>query len=264
MARFGRQLIGGEELASLQGIGVAFAIDSLSFALSALCLLLMNPLPAARTGEEDHPVRSVREGFAWVWREPEIRWMLVIIALANSLISGPLLVGLPVLSAQQLQGAAAFGIILSVFAGGNLVGMVLAGSLPRPSGRTFAAATVGLIAGFGLAMASFAFVTATWQALPLMGIVGAANGYMAVTFITQLQRITPEHMMGNVMGLFMFSMYGLMPLSQIIAGAVVRESLAMLFIGAGISLLAVALFAASRPEIRSLTARLDAAEPAEA
>jgi MFS family permease len=264
IAVFGQQMVAGEEFASLVGIGVAFAVDSLSFALSALCLTFMRPLPAARSGEDEQPLKAIKDGFAWVWGEPEIRWMLTIIALGNSLISGPLLVGLPVLSEQELGGAAAFGIILSVFAGGNLVGMIVAGSIPRLSGRAFAAAAVGLIGGFGIAMMGFAFVTATWQALPLMALVGAANGYMAVTFITQLQRITPERMMGSVMGLFMFSMYGLMPISQIIAGAVVSRSLTLLFVGAGVSLVAVALFALSRPEIRTLTARLDAVEPNEA
>jgi MFS family permease len=258
IAIFGQRVVGTEQMASLTGIGVAFAIDTVSFAVSALCLSLMRPLPAPETGAEQHPLQAIKEGLAWVWNEAEIRWMLIIIALANSLVSGPLLVGLPVLSNERLShGAAAFGLILSAFAAGNLVGMVVAGSVPRLSGRAFVAAAVGLIGGFGLAVISLAFVSATWEALPLMAIVGVANGYMSVTFITQLQRVTPEAMLGRMMGLFMLSMYGLMPLSQIMAGVVVRAGLEVLFIGAGISLVAVALLALARPELRSLSARLD-------
>jgi len=136
--------------------------------------------------------------------------------------------------------------------------MVIAGSIPRLSGKAFVAAAVGLIGGFGIAVGALAFVTETWQALPLLVLVGVANGYMAVTFVTQLQRVTPEVMLGRVMGVFMFSMYGLMPLSQIIAGVVVSRSLVLLFIGAGASLLGVAAFALTRPELRTLSDRLDA------
>lgn len=258
IALFGRELLAGEEVAALSGIGVAFAIDSLSFLISAACLLFMRPLPAPETGDDQRPLQSIKEGLAWVWKEPEIRWMLTIIALGNALISGPLLVGLPVLANESLQGAASFGIILSAFAGGNLVGMIIAGSIPRLSGKAFVAAAVGLIGGFGIAVGALAFVTETWQALPLLALVGVANGYMAVTFVTQLQRVTPEVMLGRVMGVFMFSMYGLMPLSQIVAGVVVSRSLLLLFIGAGASLIGVALFALTRPELRTLSDRLDA------
>lgn len=263
IAVFGRTVIGGEEVATLTGIGIALGVDALSFALSAVCLALMRPLPAAAFGEGSRPLRAIGQGLSWMWREPEIRWMLVIIACANLFVSGPLLVGLPVLANQRLAGgAAAFGLILSSFAGGNVLGMIAAGSLPRPTGRRFVMAAVTVIGGFGIAIGALAFVDQTWQALPLMALAGLGNGYMAVTFITQLQRVTPAVMLGRMMGVYMLSMYGLMPLSQAIAGAVVRVNLNAVFIGAGASLVAVALLAATRPELRALSARLDA-RPAE-
>jgi MFS family permease len=258
IATFGRTMIGGDEVASLTGIGTAFAFDAASFALSALCLALMRPLPAAEPEDEQHPLTAIREGLAWVWREPEIRWMLGIIAGAGLFISGPLVVGLPVLANERLpQGALAFGLILSAFAGGNLMGMVGAGVLPRLDGKRFVVAAVSLISGFGIAIGALAFVDATWQAIPLMVMVGVGNGYMAVTFISQLQRVTPSVMLGRMMGLYMLCLYGLMPLSQALAGAVVRFNLSAVFIGAGTCLIGVAVLALSRPELRALSARLD-------
>jgi MFS family permease len=259
IAQFGRAVVSGEEVASLTGIGIALAFDAGSFAVSALCLALMRPLAALGAAEAPHPLKAIGQGLSWVWKELEIRWMLVIIACANLFVSGPLLVGLPVLSSQRLEhGAVAFGLILSVFAGGNLLGMLGAGTLPRLSGRRFVVAAVTVIGGFGIAIGALAFVTETWQALPLMAVVGAGNGYMSVTFITQLQRVTPATMLGRIMGLYMLSMYGLMPLSQALAGAVVRFNLNAVFIGAGTSLMAVALLALTRPEIHRLSARLEA------
>ncbi len=257
IALFGQSVVGGEQVASLFGIGIAFGVDASSFLLSALCLLAMHPVSAPESGEE-RPLAAVKEGLVWIWREPEIRGILMIIAFANALISGPLLVGLTVLSKQRLGGdTIAMGIILSAYALGNLAGMFGAGVVPRLSGRAFVAATVALVGGFGVAMASLAFVHETWQATPLLGLVGVANGYMAVTFVTQLQRVTPDEMLGRVMGLFMLSMYGLMPLSQAIAGVVIGYGLNALFLGAGFSLMAVALLALTRPELRHLSERLD-------
>jgi MFS family permease len=269
IAYFGGAAVGGEEVASLRGIGVAFALDGASFALSAACLALMRPIRAATHLDQDHPFAAIKEGLAWVWREPQIRMMLIIITCASLFVSGPLIVGLPVLANERLiGGAAAFGLILSVFAGGNVLGMIAAGSLPRLDGKRFVFAAVALIAGFGVAIGALAFVDATWQALPLMALVGGANGYMAVTFISQLQRATPEAMLGRIMGLYMLSVYGLMPLSQAFAGVVARFNINAVFIGAGACLVGVAILAASRPELRELAARLDAATmevaPAEA
>ncbi len=262
IALFGRSVIGGEEVASLYGIGTAYLVDMVTFAFSAICLTLTRRLPAALADTDvKRTLHSIREGLGWLWHEPEIRWMLTIIALGNAFVSGPLLVGLPVLADSRLaQGPAAFGIILSVFAGGNLAGMLAAGAVPRLTGRAFVAAVVALFTGFGIAIGALAFVTSTWQALPLMALVGMANGYMAITLITQLQRVTPPAMLGRMMGLYMFSIYGLMPVSQILAGVVIKAGLAVMFMGAGACLLLVALLALTRPEIHTLTARLDVGE----
>ncbi len=53
--------------------------------------------------------------------------MFLVISAANFLLIGPLLVGIPVLADQRLpEGAVAFGLLMSAYAGGNLVGYLLA------------------------------------------------------------------------------------------------------------------------------------------
>ncbi len=122
----------GSSSGQLFGIGIAFAIDATTFLLSAVSLWVMRPIPGF--GSQNHPWRDVVEGVRYVAGNTTIRIMVIIIALANFLLTGPLLVGIPVLASQRLpEGAAAFGMIISAYALGNLGGMGIAGGTPRPS-----------------------------------------------------------------------------------------------------------------------------------
>ena len=62
-----------------------------------------------------------------------MRGFFLLIAAANVLIVSPMNVGIPVLADTRLaEGAAAFGILMSALGGGSLIGIVLAGVLPKP------------------------------------------------------------------------------------------------------------------------------------
>ncbi|MCB0911246.1 MAG: MFS transporter [Propionibacteriaceae bacterium] len=220
---------------TMTGIGVAFGVDALTFAVGAFTLWRMRPL--AGFGSEHHPLHDVAEGLRFVWRHGTIRILVVIIALANFLLTGPLLVGLPVLAANRLgEGAAAFGMILSGYALGNLVGMGIAGST-RPSTRLLGWVGVGIFPLLGIVYSTLALAASTWVSVLAMVVGGVANGYLAITVITMLQRMSPRHLVGRVMSLLMLSMYGLAPISQVVAGAVLQLSVTWLFLGAAIGLL---------------------------
>jgi len=260
IAALGQQAIGGEAAASLTGIGIAQGIDSLTFAISAVCLLLMRALPAAEKTGEQHPLRDVAEGLRFAWGHSLMRWLFLLIALANLLIVGPLLVGLPVFAEARLGGAAAFGFVMSAFAAGNLSGMIAAGALPRPGDRVYRLIIVGLFAAFGVSMGGMAVVSHTWQAAALMCVTGAGNGYVAVSLFSQLQRLTPKAMLGRVMGLMFLAMWGLTPLSQAIAGLTIDLSIPATFAGAGVGLVLVAILAATRPELHAISTAAGANE----
>ena len=67
---------------------------------------------------------------------PALLIVMVVQHGPNFLITGPFEVGLPVLAYSRLpEGAAAFGLILSAFGGGSLLGMLAATVLrPPPAG----------------------------------------------------------------------------------------------------------------------------------
>lgn len=239
------------------GIGLAYGIDAVSFAVSAICLWLMHggkSLPAAGANQKESVWVSILTGIKYMWEDKALRLMILVVTAMNFLFVGPLLVGIPVLADQRLpEGAVAFGMLMSAYAGGNLAGYLLAGALPRPSGKMMRAFLITLMVVFGLVLGSFGFIRNTWVDFALMLLLGLGNGYIAIILFTWIQLRTPKAMLGRMMSIMMLTNTGLVPVSQAISGAISKWSLTFLFVGAGLLILLVALWAAPQPEMRTFS-----------
>jgi MFS family permease len=251
----------------LQGVALALGIDALTFAVSVVTLWLMSsrkPNPAkAEAAAPEKMADAIRSGVKYLWDDPLLRLMFILIAAANFFFSGPLLVGIPVLANTRLpEGAMAFGMIMSAYAAGNLVGILAAGALPKLDGARMRLFVVGLFVAFGLALASFGLLTNTWLAAGIILLTGVGNGYLAITMITALQRRTPVAMLGRLMSLVMVASYGLMPLSQALSGALSKWSLDMVFFLSGAAMVLLAAWSAFQPEMRNVGEILLVAQPA--
>ena len=268
-------LIGGFSK-SLFGIGLAFALDAFSFAVSAACLLLMRAggKIAAQAGAARESVwASIVAGIKYLWNDRPLRLMFLVITALNFLFVGPLEVGIPVLADQRLaEGALAFGLLMSAYAGGNLGGYLLAGSLPKPTGRTMQVFLVGLLTAFGAVLVALGYLRSTWIDFALMLLLGLGNGYISITIFTWMQVRTPKELLGRMMSMLMLSNVGLVPISMALSGAISRWSLTFLFVSAGLLSLLVTAWAAFQPEIKVFSESLlvpqaaaqpDAIEPGE-
>jgi len=261
IALFGVSHVAGQQAGSLTGVGVAFAVDALSFAASAATLLFICSLPALGTGGGRHPLAAVAQGLRFTMSRPGFRWLLGLVAAVNLLLVGPLFVGIPVLAQSRFsEGAAAFGFLVSAYGVGNLSGMIVAGTAPRPSSRAFTTVVLALFMGFGLVVAALAFITSVWAGVALLAALGIGNGYVAVVMMTLVQRLTPTHMLGRVMSLVMLAMLGVTPLSQAAAGAIVKLGPTALFVGCGTAMLGVTAVAAACRRSWSLDAMMGGRE----
>ena len=73
------------------------------------------------------------------------------------------MVGIPVLASERLpEGATAFGLLMSAFAGGNFFGYLFAGSLPRPDASRMRWLLILLFAAFGIGIGALGFIPYTW------------------------------------------------------------------------------------------------------
>jgi MFS family permease len=216
-------------------------------------------LSSKGTSAKESVWESILTGVKYLWGDQALRLMFLLLMAVNFLLIGPLLVGIPVLADQRLpEGAVAFGLLMSAYAGGNLVGYLIAGSLPRPNGNLMRMIMILLISAFGIVIGSLGFIPYTWLDFSLLLLLGLGNGYIAIILFTWMQTRTPKDMLGRMMGLLMFSSTGLVPISQAISGAVSKWNLTLLFVGAGILTLLVILWAAFQPGLRAFSESLTA------
>jgi MFS family permease len=238
------------------GIGIVFALDAVSFLVSAVTLSLIK-LPSKSSGWRSGVARpgvfrSLGEGLSRVWQDRTLRLYFMLIGAVNIALLGPLSVGIPILAATPGRfsgGALAYGGILSGLGAGALAGAAAAGLFPRPPGRWFAVAmlTSTAVLGAGLALlGTFASVGAAAAAAFLLGV---AEGYLIVEFITWLQLRTPRDELGRILSILLFASVGMAPVSNVIAGALVGLNAPWVMIGAGCLIVLVAIIAAFSPAV---------------
>jgi MFS family permease len=238
----------------MRGIGIAFGLDTLSFVASLLTLIMMRiPSVTKQTGEQQNVIESIKEGFAYVWSRTVLRVFFLLTVATNFLVLGPVTVGIPVLANRGLaEGAAAFGIIMSAFGGGSLLGIILSGVLPQPKPEHFGTVVLLVGASLGVGIALMPLFASTAVVAVICLVIGAVAGYQRMMLFTWLQKRIPQGLMGRVMSLLFFCAIGLAPVSNALAGALLDIDLNGVFIGGGVLMAAVTLLAILLPETRRM------------
>jgi MFS family permease len=237
-----------------RGIGIAFGLDTLSFVASLVTLIMMRvPGVTKQAGEQQNVIESIKEGFVYVWSRTVLRVFFLLIVATNFLVLGPVTVGIPVLANIRLiEGAAAFGIIMSAFGGGSLLGIILSGVLPQPKPEHFGTVILLVVSSLGVGVALMPLFGSTAVIAVICLVMGAAAGYQRMMLFTWLQKRIPQELMGRVMSLLFFCAIGLAPVSNALAGALLDIDLNGLFIGSGVLMAAVTLLAILLPETRHM------------
>ena len=199
--------------------GVAFLVDAGTFAFSAAMILLMRTRRVPRDpNEEGSFVADVLEGLRYVRRS---RWLLI--AMVSATVSlfavwGPWETLVPVVVKNDLGGE---GSSLGLVFGAGGFGAVLTaavfgqrGSLPRrPLTAMYLAWALGMFgtAGFGL-------VSAVWQAMAVAFVTEASITFLVVLWVTLVQRLVPDRLLGRVFALDWMISTGGVPLSFAVTG----------------------------------------------
>ncbi len=253
-------LIGAYAESSL-GVSIALTVDAISFCICAIMLgFIRLQNKEDFDSQQEAPWQSIGTSWGFLWGHMGIRFMFILLAFINFLFVGPVMVGIPVLADTRLvEGAQAYGYLMSAFAGGNLAGMVMAGTFPKLSGRALSGAIIGSLASFGLVFLGLGWLNVTLIDILLMIVVGIGNGYMGLVIFTWIQLRTPKEMLGRVMSLLMLASMGLVPLSQTLAGAISKWNLTALFVLSGGLILLITGWAAFQPVLRHLSEEMSTA-----
>jgi hypothetical protein len=252
--------LGGALVAATRASTWAFAIDAVSFAVSALTLALIprkrasgsvaagavevdgtGGTDAGGTGTSAAGTSAAGTGggaLALLKRSRVLQVILVVVIAANLAGGGMSEVALPSLAHARF-GAAGYGALLACFAAGGVIGTLAA------------ARSGGLRAPVIFASALFLVSAAADALVPYLGgeagaaamlfVSGGANGLGNVTVLTVLQKWTPPALLGRVMSAVMLCAFGSFPLSVAISGVLVRHIGPSLFFPVAGAVVAVAI-----------------------
>src|SRR5436305_1278266 len=245
MARVVGPGLGGLIIAFL-GIAPLFLLNAISFVpvIVGLALIRMNELHAlakrtTTSGEtsKQSTLQSLREGLSYVVHTPSILLIIAVIGVI-SLFGINFNVILPLFATDVLHsGALGFGFLSAAFGFGSLCSALwLAWGNREPSVRYLLIAALA----FTLLEILFAFSHLFVLSLILIAAVGFAMIAFSANSNTALQTVTPDHLRGRVMSVYMVVFAGSVPLGNLFTGGLAHLYGApiALLIGACLSLVA--------------------------
>jgi MFS family permease len=187
-------------LIAAAGVGPAFALNALSFAVSAL---LLRGLQAGRTPASDvvrtRTWTAIAGGLSAVRSHPLLARMAVVqvLAAASAGATGALLV---VLASEWLGlGPSGFGLLLAAIGVGAVAGPLGLRRFIRPSERLWLFGPYGLR---GLVDLCLAAVASPFVAAPALAAYGLGTSSGMVAFQSTLQHEVPPDLRGRVFALF--------------------------------------------------------------
>jgi len=206
----------GGVLIDAAGLGAAFALDAVTFGVSACALLAMSARrgPGARGGSL---ASEAREGFEYVRGRPWLWATLACAAVAYLLFMGPAEVLVPLVVKDELHASASeLGAVFAAGGAGSVACALAIGrrGLPRRDITVmYAAWTVGT-----LAVAGYGVATAVWQLMVASLVFNGLETAGTIIWATTKQRQVPSRLLGRVSSFDWLISTGLMPLSLALTG----------------------------------------------
>lgn len=212
--------IGGLIIA-VSGVTSLFLFNALSFiaVIGGLILIRTSELYAApkhdKADERTKTWQSLREGIVYIRQTPSVKLIILLIG-AISLFGINFNVVLPLFATQILNaGPAGFGFISSAFGIGSLFSALwIAWGNKQPSIRRMLMSMISFC--------SLLLLFALSRNYPLSLVLIAAVGFSQIAFSalanTAIQSVTPDHLRGRVMSVYMAFFAGSTPIGNLLVG----------------------------------------------
>ncbi|MBI2776310.1 MAG: MFS transporter [Chloroflexi bacterium] len=236
------------------GLALGFWVNALMLAVVAIIFARLplvqtraaGRLQAALWGDLQDGVRHVAAD--------RVLTTLVVLAAAPALFVLSYLTFLPVFARDILRiGAPGLGLLTGSIGIGALAGALLMATR-RPSGGSGRLLLLGL-AAMSVSLATFALSTFVPLTIVALAILGASQVAYYSTTNTLLQTRVPARLRGRVHSLYVLTSIGLLPVGNLVVGAIAERTGVPIVLAAGgaLTLLAVLIAAVARPELAGLT-----------
>lgn len=259
----------GAALVATGGTSLTFALDGLSFFISALFVLpLLRGNVIGTSGVEKvletqgkpksmkeairQGVGELRQGFNVIMAVPWIWVTILIYGFVNMSEASPRAVAMPFLIKDNLGAdVSLLGIFGSVFSVGFIVGAILLGQFKRLRRRGLIAYSAPLIQGILLLFFGFKFPIPVL--IGSMFVYGFTFSVFGLIWNNTLQEMVPHDMLGRVYSIDALGSFVFLPLGFALAGwATDLIGAPTVFLIGGASTIVLALLGLSHPAIRNL------------
>ena len=189
----------GGVVAALFGRNVAFTVDAVSFALSALLLLWVHrPFSAPREHEEHIGiVDATRETVRYARRDGRV-WALVSVKFGFGAAAGVL--AMIAVFAREIfhAGDVGFGLLMASRGVGALIGPFIGHRLAGPGHRRLLPVIACSLATFGIGYSLLGLAPALWLAALSILVAHLGGGSQWVLSTYGLQRLVPDEIRGRI------------------------------------------------------------------
>jgi len=244
----------GAFIVAAGGTSLAFGLDSLSFLISAVCLIPLRFIRLATVPSEQKatPIANIREGLRTVTASPWLWVSILVFAGVNVTEAGPRNIALPFLIHDHLGlNVEALGLVASVFSIGSVTGAVVLGrarKLRRRGLLMYGATALG-----GLTVVLYGLAPNLAVLLGVAVIYGVTWSSVSLVWANTLQEMVPQEKLGRISSIDALGSFVLMPVGFALAGVLTdRIGPAQVFIIGGCATMALAILGLLHPGVRKL------------
>ena len=218
-----------------------FAADALSYLASLVTLpFIRAPMQAAVPARPALLRAELREGLAFTWRQPFLRYSSFFAASVNILLQ-VLTLGLIVLARHDGASSAQIGLIVGCMGAGGLAGAFAAPWVQRriPAGITI----TGCMWTWAVLLTLIVLVREPLWLCPIVAVLGFVGPAWNVSVQTYRMQITPNELLGRTSSVALQVAWGVIPLGSLLAGFLLQAlspAAAMTVVAAGMAATALA------------------------
>jgi len=239
-------------MVSMIGVAGCFIINAISFIPVIIGLSLINGEFRVDYANEDSVVESLKIGFQYLRRNPNIFCIIIMVAI-NSIFGMPYVTLMPVFARDVFKvGAEGLGFLMAATGIGALIGALFIASLGRY--RYKGKLLITGIIGFSLFLILFTITRNFTVAMWLLVFTGFCMIVFTSTANTVVQTYTQDDMRGRVMSFYTTFFTGMAPLGNLQAGYVsnIWGAPKAIFLGAIMNIIIAIIILARLPNIKSL------------
>jgi len=197
---------------------VCFLVNAASFGGVIVSLLLMKLPPYQQKKSHKNVLAEFGEGFVYVRNNPEIRNVILMLAIVSLLVQ-PYNTVLPVFARVVFHGGAStFGYLTSSVGIGALLGTVFLASR-RPDTHLKRLLLISVIV-LGVGLICFASVKSFPVAMLFVVLAGFGGMTQYTVCNILVQTESEPHMRGRAIGILLMAILGMMPLGSLLVGKV--------------------------------------------